>query len=216
MNGNNGYDFNIICLSCDRDDCPGECERIRKKTAQARQAPGAARRGRKAKRHECNGASRTLAEWAEVTGISVTAIKTRLRRGMSLEAALSTPMAAPKRCEYNGESRTLAEWAAVVGIPAGTIRSRLKYGWPIEQAMTVPINDHHRIPRRYEFNGASRTLAEWAEVTGIREITLRLRLYLGWPIERALTEPVHDRGQQRRGTMSARKGPMPQARGVKE
>ena len=118
MSGNNGYDFNIICLSCDRDDCPGECERIRKKAAQARQAPGAARRGRKAKRHECN--------------------------------------------------------------------------------------------------GASRTLAEWAEVTGIREITLRLRLYLGWPIERALTEPVHDRGQQRRGTVSARKGPMPQARGVKE
>lgn len=40
------------------------------------------------------------------------------------------------------------------------------------------------------FNGISRTLSEWSEVTGIRKDTLRRRLCIyKWSVERALTEP---------------------------
>ena len=57
--------------------------------------------------------------------------------------------------------------------------------------MTVQCNNrasNHIIA----FNGASHTLSEWARITGIRKDTLRRRLCVyKWPVERAMTEPVH-------------------------
>lgn len=46
-------------------------------------------------------------------------------------------------------------------------------------------------------NGQSRCITEWAEVTGIRYATLRTRLALGWPVERALTTPPEPRFRNR-------------------
>lgn len=44
------------------------------------------------------------------------------------------------------------------------------------------------------FNGEKHTISEWARITGIRKDTLRRRIMCyGWDIERALTEPVHNR-----------------------
>ena len=40
------------------------------------------------------------------------------------------------------------------------------------------------------FNGEQRTTSEWAREVGINYETIRSRLLRGWPIERALTEPV--------------------------
>lgn len=42
-----------------------------------------------------------------------------------------------------------------------------------------------------EHDGRALTIAEWSEVTGIKEPTICVRLYeLGWSVERALTTPV--------------------------
>lgn len=46
--------------------------------------------------------------------------------------------------------------------------------------------------RMIEFDDKNRCLTEWSEITGIKMGTLRKRIVvLGWPIEKALTEPVH-------------------------
>lgn len=53
----------------------------------------------------------------------------------------------------------------------------------------------------YTFDGKTMTISEWSEHTGITRSTLCKRICSGWPIERALTEPVDhrmgggDRGQ---------------------
>lgn len=39
------------------------------------------------------GTSRTICEWSRITGIGVTTIRQRLKRGMNHEQALSTPVA---------------------------------------------------------------------------------------------------------------------------
>lgn len=42
-----------------------------------------------------------------------------------------------------------------------------------------------------EFKGKVHTLSQWAEITGINRSTISRRICkLGWPVERALTEPV--------------------------
>lgn len=44
-----------------------------------------------------------------------------------------------------------------------------------------------------EFDGQKRTIAEWAEITGIRKGTIRYRIMqAGWTVDQALTAPVVD------------------------
>lgn len=48
--------------------------------------------------------------------------------------------------------------------------------------------NNRRNNRRIQFNGQSRTIAQWADALGINYRTLNNRINRGWPIERALTE----------------------------
>lgn len=42
------------------------------------------------------------------------------------------------------------------------------------------------------YNGVTRTVAEWAAITGIKSRTIAARLRKGWSPERALTEPLRE------------------------
>jgi hypothetical protein len=43
--------------------------------------------------------------------------------------------------------------------------------------------------KRIEFRGEIRPIAEWAEIVGIKRTIVEMRLWRGWPIDRALTKP---------------------------
>lgn len=47
-----------------------------------------------------------------------------------------------------------------------------------------------RSNRTISFNGATRCIAEWAELLGINYLTLTARIKRGWPVERAFTSPI--------------------------
>lgn len=56
---------------------------------------------------------------------------------------------------------------------------------------TSKVNNNNRSSNRYiDHNGTTRTLTQWAEQFGLNPATLRVRLESGWPVERALTQPV--------------------------
>lgn len=60
--------------------------------------------------------------------------------------------------------------------------------------VTQKVQDNNRSSNHIVTNssGISKTLSEWAEITGIRKDTLRRRIcVMNWDIDRALTEPVH-------------------------
>lgn len=47
------------------------------------------------------------------------------------------------------------------------------------------------------FNEESHTMKEWAEITGIRRLTIKYRIdNLNWPIEKALTTPMNSRKEK--------------------
>jgi hypothetical protein len=59
----------------------------------------------------------------------------------------------------------------------------------------TPTQQHNNTRRNVflTFNGERHTVSEWAKILGMRAVTLRTRLYDGWTIKRALTEPVRKR-----------------------
>jgi len=59
-----------------------------------------------------------------------------------------------------------------------------------------------RVNHLLRFNGEDKTIAEWAEITGIKYYTLANRIYNGWSVERALTQPVQQKKYRNKGEIS--------------
>lgn len=94
---------------------------------------------------EFNGETDTLANWSKRTGIKQGTIAWRLKRGWSVERALTATIKQTKPTgekhfiEYKGESRTIAEWARKLDFPYHTLSKRINSGWSIERALEMPI-----------------------------------------------------------------------------
>lgn len=67
-----------------------------------------------------------------------------------------------------------------------TLKDRLKKGMALKEALIVPVRK-----TKIYFNGESKTLQEWAEITGINYSTLyqRINVY-GWTVEMAFSTKV--------------------------
>lgn len=93
---------------------------------------------------------------------------------------------------YAGETHTIMEWSQITGIDQTIIRARRKLGWPIEKILSTPVakqKQHEAVNMTY--NGATHSIKEWADITGIGAGTISSRYYeLHWPVEKILTTPV--------------------------
>jgi hypothetical protein len=88
-----------------------------------------------------------------------------------------------RRLIYEGQSHTLAELERLSGLGHKTISLRIEKGDSVEEALR-PANARER---RFEHEGKSLTINEWAALTGIDTGTLRGRLIQKKiPIEKAL------------------------------
>ena len=95
----------------------------------------------RSKRVFFRGESRTLPEWAKVTGIPYYTLYARIHRyRWPVKHALTVPLHSSfDTITYRGERKTLSEWAAIAGMTPDTLRLRLlRYGWTVERALTEP------------------------------------------------------------------------------
>ncbi len=60
--------------------------------------------------------------------------------------------------------------------------------WSLPKAQANNRSSNHII----EFGGIRKTISEWADTIGIHQDTLKQRIYRGWSIERAITEPIRN------------------------
>lgn len=146
------------------------------------------------------GRTRTLQEWADLTGVPMNALYKRVYKGWSPERVIETPhrprgraLSPGEPCTLEGETRTVAEWAKLRGLAFSTVRTRVRQGMLLSEAL-VPTA---RMPgfRRHlvEHGGECLSLADWSRRTGIPAYAISLRLRGGWSVARALTTPCESR-----------------------
>lgn len=91
---------------------------------------------------EFRGELKTLTEWASIMGLSFSCVDDRLRRGWSVEKALTThsDFRPSRLLVMDGVAKTITEWAREYGINDTTIHYRLKAGWSTSDAITKPVS----------------------------------------------------------------------------
>ena len=90
---------------------------------------------------------------------------------------------------FDGQTLTISEWARKMGLTPTAICLRLyRRRWPVWRALTVPLNGSKSV--YLTLNGVTRRVKEWSALTGMSTGMLHQRLYMGWTVERTLTEPV--------------------------
>ena len=83
-----------------------------------------------------NGRTLTMAQWAEEVGLKNGTIQQRLKKGWSVEEALTPSHFKGVRHEFHGKMMTLAQISLMTKVPPTTIRARIKSGSTIERAVS--------------------------------------------------------------------------------
>ena len=133
----NGYNDE---LTIDRIDVngnyePGNCRWI----TQSEQMSNT----RKTRRVTFRGETLSLKQMAEKYGLDKTTVSLRLKRGWSLESALTTPPGERrdnrKYLTFNGMTLPFSQMAKHYGLKPPTLSMRLKRGMTLEEALTTPL-----------------------------------------------------------------------------
>ena len=106
-------------------------------------------------------------------------------------------------CEEWHEYVSFREWANENGYAEHLTIDRIdnEKGYYPDNCKWATVKDQQRNRsnnRLIEWNGAIKTMTEWAEIMGIKKTTLKERLNSGWDVGKALMHPVRNRAQRRR------------------
>lgn len=144
--------------------------------------------------HTYNGKTQSEMKWAEEYGISYGALKTRLEYGWDFEKALTTPVVHNEiLIEHDGQTHPLKRWARIYNMCPSTLKGRIDRGWAFEDAIKTPPKEAPFKTLKFEYNGESRTVAEWAKLTGIPYNTVKNRIKKGLDMHHVLNDPVKNR-----------------------
>lgn len=95
---------------------------------------------------------------------------------------------------YKGITLSRQDWAERLGVDSNSIRDRLRRGWTVEKTLSTPhrsAKERQRNTSRNRlitFKGQTKTLAEWAEITGMHPAALKCRIN-NWGVTLAFTIP---------------------------
>lgn len=90
-----------------------------------------------------DGRTLRVSEWSKKTGLGEKCIRERLKRGWTVEQALTERSGQRDKVRQrlltlNGETRNIAQWAKKTGLRRNCIEKRLQLGWSIEDTLTIP------------------------------------------------------------------------------
>lgn len=137
----------------------------------------------------------TEMEMCKYWGINHNTFTTRRRLGWSLERSLTEEICAKRKAHkvrdhlgniYQSESEMCRSW----GIRYSTFMARKHSGWSVGDALTKPILSSNRVQMTDHLGNTYNSIKAMCDYWGISYRVYSMRRYLGWDIEKALTEPV--------------------------
>ena len=143
----------------------------------------------------------TQKEMCEKYGIKVFTFQNRLKRGLTLEEALTSEVRYarnnnhPETDHLGNVYSDIKEMCKAYGIRVDTFKARLKSGKSLEEALTrVPSKITTNIPCKDHLGNQYLSQTEMARAYGLTKGQFIARKRSGWSIEKILTTPVNERG----------------------
>lgn len=125
-------------------------------------------------------------ERAAAYGLEAELVRTRLKRGWSLERALTTKAegvtSSVRVTDHHGNIfNSITEMADAYGMKYNTLQGRLAKGWSVEDALTIPTTCHDHAGKEYS------SFSEMCKAYGKVPRTVKYRLKKGIDLGTALT-----------------------------
>ena len=121
----------------------------------------------------------------------------RIRRGWSVEDALTTPVDEVKAKgkmitdHLGNEFETITAMCKFWGIEKHIYGGRIKRGWSVEKALTTPVDELKKAVTDHLGN-KFKSITAMCKFWGIDKPIYDGRIKLGWSVERTLTTPVDE------------------------
>lgn len=105
-----------------------------------------------------------------------------------------------KVCEEWFEFLPFYEWAITNGYTDNLTLDRIDVNGNYEPSNCRWVtrkaqSNNRRDNKLVTFNGKTKSIAQWAEMTGIKDTTIRYRIKQGWSVEKTLTTPARSTGR---------------------
>ena len=158
---------------------------------------------------EIDGIVRSAIEWCRIYDRNYRTYRTRVMRGWNKIEAIKKPK---EFILVNGEITTKTEACHCAGIHLKTLRERRQAGLTLEEALSLPKQFGKKLVGQQKervslqmatIDGATKSVVSWLKEYGTPERTYRSRRHRGWPIEKAIIEPVDLRQSRKRATLPA-------------
>lgn len=140
----------------------------------------------KAKTYEYNGQQYTLVQLSKLSGKSISCIRSRLIKGMSVDKAVKHPNMNEKKhtCIYQGREIGITEASKILGISRDTIYHRLFRGSTLQEIIDDPRTGAHK---KYEFGNRLFSPGDIADLAEISTAAVQARLKKGESISSIIT-----------------------------
>lgn len=93
----------------------------------------------------------------------------------------------------NGETLTIPQWCEKLNLHKGTVQSRIQRGHSFEEAIKPTEKPRTKPETHLLWKGENLSWREWEGRTKIKASEIRKRLGRGWPVDKALTQPMRGR-----------------------
>lgn len=126
-----------------------------------------------------DGQRMTISGVALTKEITRSGIQYRLKKGMSLEDAINTPLRKDKTYEADGQVRTLKEWSGIMGVTVNVIYGRLlthSFQEIYEEWKSSGLKVKENKVKYFTVDGETHNQTEWGKILGIPNTTLRYKL----------------------------------------